>query len=116
MNVDLAIIDKNLGRKQRLQVPMGRAVTYKTLEIMPQRCVIDSAAEPLPSQSLLVEIYDRASGKLPSLLFSGWMLVGDPSLSHLEHPYYDVVVFGCSPIVKNSSPGDAADENDTQAR
>jgi hypothetical protein len=105
MTVDMAIIDKNLGRHQRLQVPMGRIIQYKTLEILPKRCVIRSGVPTVEQHSLLVDIYDRRVGNAASQVFSGWMFANNPSLSHLAHPYYDMVVFSCSP-----TPDEAPDE------
>lgn len=109
MRVDLAIIDKNLGRHQRLQVPMGRTIQYRMLEVMPQRCVIDGAAKPLPQHALLADIYVRKPGASAQRVFSGWMFAGNPSLSALSHPYYDVIVFGCLPIEKEETPKESAD-------
>ena len=97
MIVDLAIIDKNLGRRRRLEVPMGRTIQYRTMEVLPQRCVIDGAAKPVPQHALLAEIYVSKPRAAVERVFSGWMFAGDPSLSGLSHPYYDVVVFGCHP-------------------
>lgn len=104
MRVDLSIIDKNLGRHQRLQVPMGRTVQYRTLEVMPQRCVIDGTAKPVPQHALLADMYVRKPGASAQRVFSGWMFAGNPSLSALSHPYYDVVVFGCLPSEKKKTP------------
>lgn len=98
MIVDMSIIDKNLGRHQRLQVPMNRVIQYKTLEVLPKRCVIESGVPPVTRHSLLVDIYDRRVGSAASQVFSGWMFANNPSLSHLAHPYYDVVVFSCTPM------------------
>lgn len=109
MVVDLAIIDKNLARTQRLQIPMGRMVQYKTLEVMPERCVIDTAAKPRVQHALLVEMYDRKPQGASERLFAGWMLAGDPSLSHLAHPYYDVIVFSCTPQAEQAEAVEAED-------
>jgi hypothetical protein len=111
MIVDLAVIDKNLGRNQRLQVPMGRVVQYKTLEVMPERCVIDAGAMPRPQHALLLEVYDRKPHATAERVFAGWMLAGDPSLSHLAHPYYDVIVFGCTPQQEEAGTKEADDED-----
>lgn len=97
MIVDLAVIDKNLGRHQRISVPMGRVIQYKSIEILPQRCVIDGAAKPVPQHSLLVQIYDRKPHVEASQIYSGWLMAGNTSLSSIEHPYYDLIVFSCTP-------------------
>ncbi len=122
MVVDLAIIDKNLGRHHRLQVPMDRVVQYKTLELLPKRCVIESRADAPPQHSVLVDIYDRKAGSAASQTFSGWMFAGNPSLSHLAHPYYDVIAFACTPMPTDAAspaeetPGAAKSKEPANAR
>ena len=78
---------------QTLTVKDGQTVTFGSLSITVQACVIRPPDMPQDAAANLV-IADSHPDQ-PG--FKGWMIKSDPALSMLEHPLYDIRVEGCTP-------------------
>ena len=104
-------LDKITARVSRLEVPIGRIVSFGTLSIMVRDCQ-KSAPEERPENAAFLQIYDNRPGEDPIRLFSGWMFSSSPVLSALEHPVYDVNLLDCKAAntaapLPSPSPGSA---------
>ena len=88
---ELQALDKVNARSATLTVKVGQPVTYGSLTIAVQACVVRPPDQPQDAAAYLV-ITDSHADQ-PG--FSGWMIAGDPSVSMLQNPIYDVRVTGC---------------------
>ena len=86
-------LDKVNATTQTLTVKDGQTVTFGSLSITVQACLIRPPDMPQDATAYLtiVDSHPDEPG------FKGWMLKSDPSLSMLEHPLYDIRVEGCTP-------------------
>lgn len=91
--VSVLVIDKVAGQPQTLQVTVGTVVNFRTLSILPRRCSVNDEGQ----FAALVEIYDQPPSGGTEEVFSGWMFSASPSLTHIEHPFYDVSLLKCEP-------------------
>lgn len=93
------ILDKLEAHTERVEIPVGQSIRYKTLTIEAQDCVVRPPSLPSDSAAFL-QITDV---KLTSLHFAAWILASEPGVSVFEHPLYNVSVVGCTGE-ENSSP------------
>lgn len=92
-NVELQFLDKITGKTSNFETKIGSIVRFERLEIIPLICW-KSYPEEEPENKLLVKIYE-IKGKTKKLLFYGWIFSSSPSVSGLEHQFYDVVLKNC---------------------
>ena len=72
---------------------IGKVLKFERLIVKPILCW-KSYPEENPENKLLVKIYE-VRGKNKKLLFYGWIFSSTPSISGLEHQFYDVVLKNC---------------------
>ncbi|MDZ4736821.1 MAG: DUF2155 domain-containing protein [Rhodospirillaceae bacterium] len=87
-------IDKVTARVSRIEVPIGRTVTFGPLEITAEACH-KRPPEETPESAAFLVIAEQQLDEEPTILFSGWMFASSPALSALEHAVYDVWVVDC---------------------
>jgi hypothetical protein len=103
--MDVAVlqgIDKVTARVSRIEVPIGRTVTFGPLEITAQACH-KRPPEETPESAAFLVISEQQLDEEPVLLFSGWMFASSPALSALEHAVYDVWVIDCMATTTDDS-------------
>ena len=102
----LQALDKVSARVSVLEVPVGKMVTFGTLEITARACD-KRPPEETPESAAFLEIVEKRPGEAPATPFIGWMFASSPALSAMEHPVYDVWVLDCknaSSSASESSP------------
>jgi hypothetical protein len=97
-------LDKVTARISEINVPLGVAVRFGTLEITAYKC-LKRPPEETPESSALLEIRELRVDEGPRVLFRGWMFASSPALNALEHPVYDVWVKDCLNAKSASSNG-----------
>lgn len=102
----LRVIDKVAGQPHEMETATDVAANYQTLSILPRRCSVNEDGE----FAALIEIYDQPPVGGTVELFSGWMFSASPSLSFIEHPFYDVSLIKCAPRGKEETKKDGNPE------
>ena len=92
--VVLQALDKVAARVSPLEVPVGKTVTFGSLEITARACD-KRPPEETPESAAFLEIVEKRPGESPVTQFVGWMFASSPALSAMEHPVYDVWVVDC---------------------
>jgi hypothetical protein len=98
--VVLRALDKITGRTRDIVAPVGKAVSFGTLEILARACERAPETEA-PETKAFLEILDapvrRQAGQSQekAKVFSGWMFASSPGLNPLEHAVYDVWPIAC---------------------
>ena len=92
--VVLQALDKVAARVSPLEVPVGKTVTFGSLEITARACD-KRPPEETPESAAFLEIVEKRPGETPVTQFVGWMFASSPALSAMEHPIYDVWVLDC---------------------
>lgn len=99
-------MEKITGRTSEMNAPVGVAIRYSKLTIVPHMCYT-RAPEETPETSVFLDIYEDVPGTNEEgeidpdapmqtrRIFSGWMFASSPALNALEHPVLDVWVLGC---------------------
>ena len=85
-SIKLRGLDKNTARVFKMDVPVGAAVNFGSLEIK----VLQADCNPpelRPECKARLKISEKEEE-----LFNDWMFASDPAVSALEHPVYDVWV------------------------
>ncbi len=93
VEIHIQLIDKVAGRPEILKTDVGAVAKYQSLTILPKRCVVNSNNE----YAALIEVYDLPPSGQTQQLFSGWMFSANPSITYIEHPFYDVSLSKCQP-------------------
>lgn len=88
-------LDKVTARVITLEAPVGKLVTFGTLEIIVRHCD-KRPPEETPESSAFLDIWEARDGEPSTSVFRGWMFASSPALNALEHPVYDVWVLDCS--------------------
>ena len=92
--VVLQALDKIAARVSPLEIPVGKTVTFGSLEITARACD-KRPPEETPESAAFLEIVEKRPGEAPVTQFVGWMFASSPALSAMEHPIYDVWVVDC---------------------
>lgn len=98
----MRVIDKVAGQPHELESATGIVANYQTLSVLPRRCSVNEDGE----FAALVEVYDQPPEGGTVELFSGWMFSASPSLTFIEHPFYDVSLVKCAPRGKDEKKKD----------
>ena len=88
---ELQALDKVYARAATLSVKIGQSVRFGTIDIAVLGCFVRPPDRAQDAAAFLA-ITDQQDG---ATKFRGWMFAGNPALSMLEHPIYDVRVIGC---------------------
>ncbi len=88
----LILLDKIAARPNTVTVKVGGSVQFGSLTIAVRACDVRPPDVPEDAAAFL-QIADSHPG-MPG--FSGWMLAGEPGVSMLQHPTYDVRLAGCA--------------------
>ena len=90
-------LDKITARIATLDVPIGVALYFGTLEVFVYACHYRPPHLP-PEHAAFLKItavdYDGKVADAP--LFEGWMFASSPALSGLEHAVYDLTMLSCN--------------------
>jgi hypothetical protein len=87
----LVLLDKISARPVSLQVRVGQPANAGSLTIVVRACLVRPPDRPADAAAF-VDVTDAHPGE-PG--FHGWMLSGEPSVSMLQHPIYDLRLTGC---------------------
>jgi hypothetical protein len=131
--VRLRALEKITARTVTFEADVGRTIRFGTLYIKIQACRKTPPVEQ-PESAAFLQIWeeakiaeqtffsDNASESQSRWVFSGWMFASSPSLSHMDHPIYDVWVLDCpdpdAPVVPQTDESQRPGEgplNDTDA-
>ena len=90
-------LDKITARISTLDVPIGVALHFGTLEVFVYACHYRPPHLP-PEHAAFLKItavdFDGEVADAP--LFEGWMFASSPALSGLEHAVYDLTMLSCN--------------------
>lgn len=106
----IRVIDKLAAQPKDIRVSVGTVANYQTLSVLPKRCSINDEGQ----YAALLEVYDQPPAGGTQELFSGWMFSASPSLSHIEHPFYDVALVKCEPRAAKKAGAAKAGKNAAQ--
>jgi hypothetical protein len=87
-------LDKITARVSALDAPVGKIVTFGTLQITVRDCE-KNPPEDRPEDAAFLQIDEVRPGEENVRRFSGWMFAQSPALSSLEHPVYDIILLAC---------------------
>ncbi len=92
-SAELQVLDKVNARHSVLTVAVGGQAKYGALTIGVASCVVRPPTQPAEAAAFLTVTDANNEG----VAFKGWMVAGQPALSMLQHPVFDVRVVGCTP-------------------
>ena len=90
-------LNKITARSSKIIVPIGASVKFGTIEIIARTCW-QSPPDEKPDNASLLEIYETKLDAPPAPIFLGWIFSSSPSISALEHPFYDITLIKCDNI------------------
>ncbi|MDW4497493.1 DUF2155 domain-containing protein [Sulfitobacter sp. D35] len=89
--VILRALDKFKGEVRDIELRMGGAAAFGSLEIFLVECRYPAGN---PAGDAWAELEIAEAGKAGTA-FTGWMVASSPALSAMDHPRYDVWVLRC---------------------
>jgi len=97
-------LDKTTARVTKFPAPIGKPVSFGTLQITVKDCR-KRPPEQEPESAAYVDIDEILQGQgTPKHIFSGWMFASSPALNSLEDPVYDVWLLDCKTTDTASPP------------
>lgn len=90
--VTFATLDKVTARVGQVEIAIGAAAVFGTLEITPRYCRKNPPEERAEVTAFVEVREELGEGEK---IFSGWMFASSPGLHALEHPIYDLWVLDC---------------------
>jgi hypothetical protein len=89
--VQLQALDKVMARSVSLSGKVGEALHFGTLTILVTSCM----ARPPDQRQDYAAAMTIADSQPDGPGFKGWMFAGEPELSMLQHPLYDIRLTAC---------------------
>ncbi len=94
-NMKLQGLNKITGKSFEIETKIDEIIKFERLDIIPLKCW-KSYPEEAPENKLLLKIYENGvKDGSRKLIFFGWIFSSSPSISGLEHPFYDVKLVDC---------------------
>ncbi len=87
-------LDKVTAQVSRMQVEVGQASSFGTLDFVVRACR-STRPDETPENAVFIEIFDTPPGHARHNVFSGWMFSSSPAVSALDHPVFDIWVLRC---------------------
>ncbi len=87
-------LDKVTAQTSRMQVEVGQASSFGTLDFVVRACR-STRPDETPENAVFLEISDTPPGQPRHSVFSGWMFSSSPAVSALDHPVFDIWVLRC---------------------
>ena len=87
-------LDKVTAQVSRMQVQVGEASSFGTLDFVVRACR-STRPDETPENAVFLEISDTPPGESRHSVFSGWMFSSSPAVSALDHPVFDIWVLRC---------------------
>ncbi len=87
-------LDKVTAQVSRMQVEVGEASSFGTLDFVVRACR-STRPDETPENAVFLEISDTPPGEARHSVFSGWMFSSSPAVSALDHPVFDIWVLRC---------------------
>jgi hypothetical protein len=88
-------LDKMTARVEEIELPVGKNVSFATLNLVAKTCRTTLPEEEPPESAAYLEVSEIKVGGQAGDVFKGWMFASSPALSAMEHPVYDIWVTGC---------------------
>ena len=88
---DLRALDKVSAGVTPFTLRVGQGAHYGSLTIFLRACLVRPPNQPADAAAYL----DITDSRDSAVGFHGWMFVGEPEVSMLEHPVYDIRLAGC---------------------
>ncbi|MBA2127478.1 DUF2155 domain-containing protein [Hyphomicrobium methylovorum] len=87
-------LDKVTARISKLEVEIGKTITFGALRVTPRACYSRPPTEE-PKTTTFVEVDETQLDGSEKRIFTGWMFAESPGIYGLEHPTYDVWLAEC---------------------
>ncbi len=102
-SVKLQGLNKITGKTFEIETGIDEIIKFERLDIIPLKCW-KSYPEEAPENKLLLKIYENnVKDNSRKLIFFGWIFSSSPSISGLEHPFYDIKLEDCYNIIEDEN-------------
>lgn len=87
-------LNKITAKSQEMILNIGEAKYFGNIEIKLQKCL--KIPNPYkPDNKILLTITENKTDEDPALIFQGWMMSSNISISTFEHPVYEIFAKDC---------------------
>ncbi len=90
----IVILNKITTKPYTLNIVTGKRYNFSSISYEIHKCAKSTDPYNLSNQ-MLVSIYDNKEKADSSLIFRGWMISTNPSISTIEHPVYELIPIKC---------------------
>ncbi len=90
----IVILNKITTKPYTLNIAIGKRYNFSNISYEVHKCAKSINAYNL-SNKMLVSVYDTKEKTDNSLIFRGWMISTNPSISTIEHPVYELIPIKC---------------------
>lgn len=90
----IVILNKITTKPYTLNIVTGKRYNFSNISYEIHKCAKSTDPYNL-SNKMLVSVYDTKEKKDSSLIFRGWMISTNPSISTIEHPVYELIPIKC---------------------
>lgn len=91
----IVILNKITTKPYTLNVVIGKRYNFSNISYEIHKCAKSTDVYDL-SNKMLVSVYDNKEKADNSLIFRGWMISTNPSISTIEHPVYELIPIKCT--------------------
>lgn len=90
----LIMLNKITTKTSELDFEMGKVKFFGNLSIEVHKCIEDTDLYK-PNYMVLLTVFDNKIDDDPVVVFHGWMVSNNLSISTMEHPVYEIIVSRC---------------------
>lgn len=91
---EIAILNKLTAKTQKISLSQNKIAVFDNLNIILNKCI--KVSDPYASyDTVLITMVEHKVDQDSKLIFEGWLIAGQPALSSLGHPIYEVFALNC---------------------
>ena len=94
-NTSIKILDKISSKNEFINLVNGEELIYKDLAIKSMKCT-NSEFDDNPEIKAYIQVRDLTKKSNDKVyVFNNWMFSSSPSITHFDHPVYDIWLTDC---------------------
>lgn len=93
-SAEIIILNKITAKATKEKLNLNEVKYFGNLSIEVKKCLKNTDLLN-PNNMILVSIYDNKIDEDNILIFQGWLISANPSISTFEHPVYEIIALNC---------------------
>ena len=96
----LSCLNKVTGKSKLLSIDVGESKFFGDIQISVKKCY-KTYRDDFESSNIFLEITEHRMSDDSKAVFRGWMISGNPAVSTVTHPIYEIFAYNCFALIED---------------